>query len=350
MSIRSAAIVVALGVTAFAAPGHSQSARPLAVYWIDVEGGAATLVVTPAGESVLVDAGNPGGRDPGRIAKTAKDLAHLQRIDYLVVTHLHNDHFGGVAELASQIPIGTLYENGIDNAPDTERAQATVAAFRTAAVARRVIAKPGESIPLKQASGAAPVALRILSAHQTFAPAGAGAARSNAAICQTATEKPTDLTDNANSIAMRLEVGGFRLFLGGDTTWNVEARLVCPDDRVGTVDVYQSVHHGLDQSNNPVLLRTLQPHVVVFNNGPRKGFEQNTVATVSALTSVEAIYQVHRALADGAGNTADERIANREQACSGEGIQMTVAADGKSYTMRVPSTGHSRAYRTRSSS
>src|SRR5262245_2754317 len=125
--LRLPALAIAWPLSAFAAPIRSQSARGLEVYWIDVEGGAATLIVTPAGESVLVDAGNPGGRDPGRVAKTAKELAHLQRIDYLVVTHLHNDHFGGVAELASQIPIGTLYENGIDNAPDTERAQATVA-------------------------------------------------------------------------------------------------------------------------------------------------------------------------------------------------------------------------------
>jgi beta-lactamase superfamily II metal-dependent hydrolase len=340
------ACVVALGLVACTALGRAQSARALEVYWIDVEGGAATLIVTPAGESVLVDAGNPGGRDSGRVAKTAKELAHLTRIDYLVVTHLHNDHFGGVAELAGLMPIGTLYENGIDSAPETERSQATVPAYRAAAVARRVVARPGDTIPLQQAAGAAPVALRILSARQTFAPTS-GRPRSNAAICRTATEKPADLTDNANSIAMRLDVGGFRMFLGGDTTWNVEARLVCPDDRVGAVDVYQSVHHGLDLSNNPVLLRTLQPRVVVFNNGPRKGFERNTVATVSALSSVEAIYQLHRALADGAANSADDRIANRDQACSAQGIAMTVAADGKSYTIEVPSTGHSRTYRSR---
>src|SRR5262245_60307485 len=119
----AATLLFALALTT---AGHTQAARPLEVYWVDVEGGGATLIVTPARESVLVDAGNPGGRDAGRIAKTAKELAHLERIDYLVVTHLHVDHFGGVAELAGLIPIGTLYENGIDSAPATERAQATV--------------------------------------------------------------------------------------------------------------------------------------------------------------------------------------------------------------------------------
>jgi len=314
------------------------------VHWIDVEGGAATLIVTPAGESVLVDAGNPGSRDPGRIAKAAREVAHLERIDNLVITHLHNDHFGGVADLASMIPLGTLYDNGIDNAPATERAQATVAAYRSAPVSRRVVVQPGLEIPLRQAPGAAPTKLTVLGARQTFANRPG---RPNSTNCAAATKKPVDESDNANSVIMLLEQGGFRMFLGGDTTWNVEERLVCPDDRVGTVDVYQSVHHGLDLSNNPVLVRTLQPHVVVFNNGVRKGLEANSVATVKATSSVEAVYQMHRSLRDGAVNTADDRIANREEACSGERITMTVASDGKSYEITVPSTGHRQTFKSR---
>jgi competence protein ComEC len=336
--ITLAAAIVSLAVTVPIA----QQARSLQVYWIDVEGGAATLIVTPAGESVLVDAGNPGGRDAGRIAKTARDQAHLSRIDAVVVTHLHVDHFGGIAELGAMMPLGTLYENGIDNAPASERAQATVPAFRAAAVARRVVVEPGTEIPLRQAPGAAATRLRVIGARQTFVKGG----RPNAANCGGTVEKPTDTSDNANSIVMILEQGPFRMFLGGDTTWNVEARLVCPDDRVGTVDVFQSVHHGLDLSNNPALIRTLQPRVVVFNNGAKKGFEPNAAATVAATPSVQAVYQMHRSVREGAVNTADERIANREEACNGEGIAMTVTADGKSYEVRLPSTDHARTFRT----
>src|SRR5262249_13626374 len=142
----------------------------------------------------------------------ARDAAHLSRIDFVVVTHLHNDHFGGIAELSAMLPLGTLYENGIDNAPASERAQATVAAYRSAAVARRVNVQPGTEIPLRQAPGAAATKLRVLGARQAFVSGG----RSNAANCAGAVEKAADISDNANSVIMVLEQGPFRVFLGGD--------------------------------------------------------------------------------------------------------------------------------------
>ncbi len=144
-----------------------------------------------------------------------------------------------------------------------------------------------------------------------------------------------------------MEHGGFRFFDAGDLTWNGEGRLVCPLDLVGTVDVYQSTHHGVDNSNNPVVIRTLQPTVVVFNNGPRKGADPESMAAVRSSPSIRAVYQVHRNISEGALNTVDSRIANREESCPGEFVKMSVDPEGGSYILSVPSTGYSEAYKAR---
>jgi beta-lactamase superfamily II metal-dependent hydrolase len=341
------AVAVAAAMAAAAPPSSSrETARPLEVFWIDVEGGGATLIVTPAGESVLVDTGFPGGRDAARIRDLATKVAGLTRIDHVVVTHYHQDHFGGLAELAALMPLGTLHDNGIDSAPEAERQQPELEAYRRAKVAQRLVSQPGQEIELSQAPGAAPVRLRFLAARQSLA--AASPARPNATVCKELSEKPPDTSDNANSAVLLLELGPFRFFDGGDLTWNVEGRLVCPDDRVGPVDVYQTNHHGVDNSNNPVLVRTLRPEVVVFNNGPRKGGEPGTAALLKATASVKAIYQVHQNVRPGALNTDRARVANDKEgeADAGNHLRLTVEPRGEGYTMSVPSTGHRQEYRT----
>jgi competence protein ComEC len=320
------------------------AARALDVYWVDVEGGGATLIVTPAGESLLVDTGNPGGRDAGRIHKAAEG-AGLKKIDHVLVTHLHRDHFGGLAELAQLIPVGTVWASPIDAAPVKERALPELPAYRAAKVERRMIAHAGSDLPLAQTKGAAPLRVRFFSARQDLATPSEY--RINDDVCKDLVEKPVDFSDNANSVGVVVELGRFRFFDGGDLTWNVEGRLVCPFDRIGTVDVYQSDHHGLDVSNNPVLLRSLSPTVVLFNNGPRKGCEPGSFAAAKAPASVRAIYQLHKNVAEGASNTDEAKIANLEEACAGSPVHMSVDAGGESYSVHVPSRGHSAEYKTR---
>jgi len=317
----------------------------LDIYWVDVEGGAATLIVTPAGESILVDSGNPGVRDPDRIAQVATKLAGLRKIDHLVTTHYHTDHFGGAATLAKALPIGVVHDNG-EFAIQTERPSKEYLEFPCD---KRIQIKPGDQIKLRKADDAnalLPV-IKCLCARQEVVGPPPNVRLARNPLMSEAVRKPDDTSDNANSIVLLVEFGGFRFFDGGDLTWNTEEKLVCPFNIVGEVDVYQVNHHGLDNSNNPVLIKSLRPRVAVINNGPTKGCMPLTYGTLKQLDSVKAIYQLHKnERPDGDENNASaEFIANPQgQKCEGNHIHLQVAADGKSYTLSIPARKHERKY------
>jgi beta-lactamase superfamily II metal-dependent hydrolase len=350
-------LVGAIATFALVAPPRSASPadrdhKTLDVYWIDVEGGGGTLIVTPAGESILIDTGfpddrpgNPGSSGPSRVMAVARDVAGLKVIDHLIITHFHIDHFGGAAGIAAQMPIGHVYDNGSSDPPpdaDTAAALKTYAAFKAGA---RQVLNPGDSISLKQLPGGAPVGLHLLGTRQHFVEPPRGAADPNRA-CEGGAPQPPDTSDNKNSTVWLLEVGPFRMFDGGDLTWNTEADLVCPADRVGGhVDVYQTDHHGLRSSNNPVLVRSLAPTVVVMNNGARKGTEAGTVATLKSVPSIRGVFQVHKNLRDDHQNAAaDDHIANLEEHCAGRYIKMSVEPDGRHYTIEIPGRGFKKTY------
>ena len=343
------AVFLSLGIR----DNHAAEVEPraLEIHWVDVEGGAATLIVTPTGESVLIDTGMPGGRDPGRIHRVARDAAGLKTIDHLVVTHMHIDHFGGAAELSSLIPIGHVHDNGIpDRDPDGNAGNAsfplTIKPYREMKVGRRSIVTPGVEILEKTSKAGSPrLSLRVLGAKQQFPKAKVS--QSNPA-CADRQARPVDTSDNANSIVLLLEYGEFRFFVGGDLTWNVESELVCPVDLVGKVSVYQANHHGLDVSNNPLLVQALSPVVAVMSNGTSKGCGPGTFKTLQALPSMKALYQIHKNLRnDREINTREEWIANLESACAANPIYLKVAPDSKNFTVTIPAKGHSATYSSR---
>lgn len=336
----AATLVLAIAV----AEGAGPEGRGLEIYWVDVEGGAATLVVTPAGEAVLIDTGFPGDRDALRIQRVA-ELAGLARIDHVIVTHFHADHFGGLASLVRLMPIGTLHERPLSSAPDAERAQPQLDAYRSLAVERRSVVEPGGRVELRDAPGAAPVRLEFLAASGQLVEPRVRAAND---ACRNRTPKAEDTSDNRNSVVSLLTFGRFRFFDGGDLTWAAEADLVCPRDRVGgPVDVYQVDHHGMDTSNNPVLLKTLRPTVAVLNNGPRKGGEAESLRTLRGLAGLRALYQLHKSLRVPEGDTEAGRIANAAESCDAHFIKLAVEPDASRYTVWVPSTGRRETYTTR---
>jgi hypothetical protein len=328
----------------------AQAVEPtLDIYWIDVEGGGGTLIVTPARQAILIDTGWAQGPSAARIHEAAV-AAGVQKIDYLIVTHFHRDHYGGAAGLAALMPIVNVFDNGIparnpDGLFDGGAFSTQIQPYRDFAAEHRAVIQPGQSLSLRQTGGTVPVTFRCMGARCRFFH---GAQDPANPLCRSGTDHAVDTTDNKNSAVSLLQFGPFKFFDGGDLTWNMEKQLVCPVNSIGPVDVYQTDHHGVDLSNSPLLVQSLAPTVSVMNNGSRKGGSPITLATLRATPSIQTMFQMHKDLRGGTEyNTDDAFIANLPEKCAGNFIKCSVAATGKSYTISIPATGFSRTYQTK---
>jgi competence protein ComEC len=300
--------LIAATVALSGANALAQQGKGLDVYFVDVEGGQSTLFVTPAGQSLLVDTGWAGARDAGRIADVAKQ-AGITQVDYLVTTHYHGDHVGGVVDLASRIPIKTFVDHG-PSAEETRSVPQNYAAYLTVREkGQHILAKLGEHLPIKGAD------FQIVSAAaETISKPLSGAGKANA-LCADFQPKdevkdPLIAGENKQSVGMVISLGQFRMVDFGDLTWNKEHDLACPNNLVGTIDLYVVSHHGQDISSLPMMVQAMHPRVAVMDNGAKKGGAIATFETLKKSPGLEDLWQLHYAVDAGDHNSPEQFIAN----------------------------------------
>jgi len=345
-------LVTVAAIVSVLAPLYA--ARTLNIYFIDVEGGQSTLIVTPAGQSLLVDAGFPGdgtfasrpgdprqARDANRILAAAHDTG-LSRIDFLLLTHAHADHAGGVTELAQLIPIGTFIDHG-KPLPEAESVAGTLQAYAWYAAVRangrHLEPKPGDRLPLKGVD-----AVIVSAAGKTLTRPLPGAGEPNAA-CGATAQPPQEPTENPRSTGVRLRFGKFTFFDPGDLTGAPLFALACPRDMVGPVDVYLVAHHGGADAADPATFAAFRPRVTIVGNGPFKGGAPNLLALLPTVPGLEDSWQLHHSLLRGAQDVAAERIANLDNTTS-HWIKMSAQADG-SFAITNGRTGATKTYARR---
>jgi competence protein ComEC len=329
--------------------GNSLIARDgqLDIYFVDVEGGAATVIVTPDGESVLIDSGYPdnGGRDRDRILNVLQDVAKLDHLDHAVVSHWHLDHFGNHAVIAAKFKVVNFWDRGIpDMLQEDPGFVDRIIPYRAASQNQSKTLKAGEMLPLK--SSGTPLKVQVVTASGEVIP---NQGEPNPYANQ---NKPQaeDATDNAKSISLLLSFGRFKFLCCGDLTWNTEAKLMTPNNPLGQIDLFMATHHGLSVSNNPVMVLALDPRVCVTCNGPTKGAEKETIGTLNRVKSLQAMYQLHRNVRLSEPEQAPvSNIANLAETanCKGTWIKATVAKDGATYTVQIGPEGTPRKFETR---
>ena len=276
-------LVVSLSVALLSA----QARTTLDIYLVDVEGGNATLFVAPSGDSLLIDTGNGGAaamRDADRIMAAVKD-ARLTQIDHLITTHYHGDHYGAMSEVASRIPI----KDFIDHGPNVQPAAAADEFLQKVytqlyAKSKHTVAKPGDKIELKGLD-----ARVVASAGQMIASPLPGAGNKNP-YCATYKPKDPDPSENAQSVGTHFTFGRFKTVHLGDLTWNKESELMCPTNRLGTVDLFIVSHHGQAISNSEVLMHAIAPRVAIMNNGTRKGGQPDAMKVLYSSPGLEDLF------------------------------------------------------------
>jgi len=343
--VRRACLVV-LGALAWVsstvAEPPADSPKTLQIYFIDVEGGQATLFVTPEHQSLLIDTGWPGnnGRDADRIVAAAHD-AGISKIDYVLITHYHDDHVGGAPQLAERIPIGTFVDHGENHEPNGNFSQKVFAAYQQLLATgkyQHIVAKPGDVLPIKG------IRAEVISSDGNLIPAPLPGAGQPNSFCANSPVPPPDNTENQRSLGTLNTFGKLRILDLGDLTADKERELMCPSNRLGKIDIYIASHHGHFQSGSASLVHAIAPRIAIVDNGAKKGGSPSALEVIKSAPKLEAMWQLH--FSDEAGsarNAVPEFIANPEGPDVANRLRLTANPDG-SFTVLNSRTKRSKPY------
>ena len=319
-----------------------QAKGALQIYFVDVEGGQATLFVTPAKQSLLIDTGwrGNGGRDAERIVAAAKK-AGLTKIDYVLITHFHEDHVGGAPQLAEKIPVGTFIDHG-ENREFTDKPTVQVwQAYQellSSGKYKHISVKPGDTLPIKG------IEAKVVSSDGAVLDAPLPDAGQENSYCAQAEQIPADKTENQRSLGTLITFGKLRILDLGDLTKDKEMQLMCPKNKLGKVDIYIVSHHGWNQSSSPVLVYGIAPRVAIMDNGAKKGGTPSVWDIIEKSPGLENLWQLHFSEEGGvAHNVAAEFIANPDGPDAGKYLELTAQPDG-SFEVFSSRTQKTRAY------
>ena len=315
--------------------------KALQIYFVDVEGGQATLFVTPEGQSLLVDTGWPdhNARDAERIVSAAK-LAGIAKIDYVLITHYHDDHVGGVPQLAARIPVGTFIDHGENRETGDPGAQKVWQAYQQVVASgkyKHIVAKPGEALSIQGMQAT------VVSADGVLIDKPMPGAGGTNVACAATERRAADQSENPRSIGTLIAFGKLRILDLGDLTWDKEMELMCPVNKLAAVDIFVVSHHGSSGSNSPALVNGIAPRVAIMDNGATKGGAPSSWDTVKKSPRLEDLWQLHYSEeGSSAHNVPAPFIANPSGPDAGYYLKLTAYPDGafEIFNSRTRETKH----------
>jgi beta-lactamase superfamily II metal-dependent hydrolase len=357
MTMRNYFLAAALSM---AVPVSAAPAQDLRIVSTDVEGAAAVLMRTPEGKSVLIDTGwAPGQGGPNaaslptsadRIAAAAASLG-ITRIDYLIMTHYHADHLGGLEALLAKFPVGTFIDHGPNREPmrpnlsPQQRGNAPEARYPAWVQAWQghphISAKVGQVLDI----GALKIQF-VASDGDVQDGALPGAGQANPACANVPAPPRVGGDENNRSLGMLMTFGKTRILNLGDLTWEKEIALLCPANKVGKVDVYFVTGHGMDLSSSPPTA-ALEPRIAIMQNGPLKGGDADVIRTVESYPGLQGFWRAHDTSRYPALNGDGDTIANRDGVPdAGNPITLDITPAG-AITVTNSRNGFSKTYQAR---